>query len=44
LLFIGVIAGSIIGPLLSRFLPDKGLRGFLMVVLFVIGLRYIGVI
>ena len=44
LLFIGVIAGSIIGPLLSRFLPDKGLRGFLMVVLFVIGFRYIGVI
>jgi uncharacterized membrane protein YfcA len=44
LLFIGVIAGSVIGPLLSRFLPDKGLRGFLMVVLFVIGFRYIGVI
>ena len=43
-MFIGVIAGSIIGPLISRLLPDKALRGFLMVVLFVIGLRYTGVI
>ena len=44
LMFIGVIAGSVIGPLLSRSLPDKGLRGFLMMVLFLIGFRYLGVI
>jgi uncharacterized membrane protein YfcA len=42
LLVIGVVIGSFIGPLLSRFVPEKGLRAFLCVVLILIGLRYIG--
>lgn len=40
----GVILGSAIGPLLSRRLPDNVLRGFLSLVLFFIGLRYIGIL
>lgn len=41
-LAVGVIAGSVIGPLLSRYIPENGLRGFLCVVLFLIGFRYAG--
>ena len=42
ILLTGVVAGSAIGPLLSKHLPEKGLRGFLCLVLIVIGLRYAG--
>jgi uncharacterized membrane protein YfcA len=41
---IGVVIGSIIGPLISRHIPEKGLRAFLGVVLLLIGLRYIGLL
>jgi len=44
ILVVGVVVGSLIGPLLSRRFPEKGLRGFLGTVLFLIGLRYIGVL
>ena len=44
MLVIGLVIGSLIGPLLSRRVPEKGLRGFLATVLFLIGLRYIGVL
>ena len=43
ILIIGVVIGSAIGPLLSKHLPDRGLRAFLCLVLVVIGLRYSGV-
>ncbi len=43
ILMIGVVAGSAIGPLLSKRLPERGLRAFLCLVLVVIGLRYAGV-
>ena len=43
LLAIGIVAGSIIGPLLSRWIPEKGLRGLLSAILFFIGLKYIGI-
>jgi hypothetical protein len=43
ILVIGVVAGSAIGPALSKYLPEKGLRTFLCLVLIVIGLRYAGV-
>jgi uncharacterized membrane protein YfcA len=42
-LVIGVVAGSVLGPYLSRFIPDRGLRALLCLVLFVIGLRYANV-
>ena len=41
-LLLGVIAGSAIGPAVSKFIPENGLRGFLCVVLVLIGLRYTG--
>ncbi|MCW8962349.1 MAG: sulfite exporter TauE/SafE family protein [Gammaproteobacteria bacterium] len=41
-LVIGVVAGSVVGPLVSRFIPERGLRGFLSVVLLLIALRYTG--
>lgn len=44
LLLAGVVIGSIIGPLVSRRIPEKGLRTFLSAVLFLIGLRYIGIL
>jgi uncharacterized membrane protein YfcA len=43
-LLAGVVIGSMIGPMLSRHIPEKGLRAFLSAVLFLIGLRYIGII
>ena len=42
ILLIGVVVGSAIGPLVSKYLPENGLRAFLCVVLVVIGLRYAG--
>jgi uncharacterized membrane protein YfcA len=42
LLVSGVIIGSFIGPLVSRYIPEKGLRAFLCVVLLLIGFRYVG--
>lgn len=44
LLIVGVAIGSVIGPLLSRHIPEKGLRAFLSVVLLLIGLRYVGLL
>jgi hypothetical protein len=41
-LLVGVMAGSAIGPVISKFIPENGLRGFLGVVLLLIGLRYAG--
>lgn len=43
-LALGVVIGSMAGPLLSSRIPEKGLRGFLSIVLFMIGMRYIGVL
>ena len=43
-LLAGVVIGSMIGPMVSRHIPEKGLRAFLSAVLFLIGLRYIGII
>ena len=42
LLLIGIVVGSVIGPVLSKYIPEKGLRLFLCVVLVLIGLRYVG--
>lgn len=44
ILLIGVVAGSAIGPVLSKYLPENALRAFLCLVLVVIGLRYAGVV
>ncbi len=41
-LLVGVIAGSALGPLLSKHLPENGLRGLLAAILIIIGLRYAG--
>jgi len=41
-LVVGVITGSVMGPWLSRYIPENGLRGFLCVVLLLIGSRYTG--
>jgi uncharacterized membrane protein YfcA len=41
-LVVGIIVGSVTGPWLSRYIPENGLRGFLCVVLLMIGLRYAG--
>ena len=38
----GVMAGSAVGPAVSKYIPENGLRGFLCVVLVLIGLRYTG--
>ena len=43
ILLVGVVAGSAIGPQLSKYLPEKVLRASLCLVLVVIGLRYAGV-
>ena len=43
-LIVGVVIGSVIGPVISRHIPEKGLRAFLSGVLFLIGLRYIGLL
>ena len=43
ILLTGVVVGSAIGPLVSKYLPENGLRAFLCIVLVVIGLRYAGV-
>ena len=42
ILLIGVVVGSAIGPLVSKYLPENSLRAFLCIVLVVIGLRYAG--
>jgi uncharacterized membrane protein YfcA len=44
ILLVGVMAGSAIGPAVSKFIPENGLRGFLAVVLVLIGLRYTGLL
>lgn len=41
---VGVIIGSVAGPLISRRIPEKALRAILSAILMLIGLRYIGVI
>lgn len=38
----GVIAGSTLGPMISKHLPENGLRGLLTGILVLIGLRYTG--
>ena len=43
ILMTGVVAGSVIGPILSKYIPENGLRAFLCLVLVMIGLRYAGV-
>ncbi len=40
----GVIAGSFLGPVMSRHIPEKWLRLFLGIILLFIGLRYLGVL
>jgi hypothetical protein len=42
MLVVGVMAGSAVGPVVSKYIPENGLRGFLCVVLALIGLRYTG--
>jgi uncharacterized membrane protein YfcA len=42
LLMAGVVAGSLVGPIASRHVPEKALRAVLCVVLIFIGLRYAG--
>lgn len=44
LLLVWVMAGSAIGPAVSKFIPENGLRGFPGVVLVLIGLRYSGLV
>lgn len=43
LLMLGVAAGSLAGPYISKYIPEKGLRFFLMLVLLLIGFRYTGI-
>ena len=43
ILIAGVVVGSAFGPMISRYLPERGLRALLCLVLFVIGLRYAGI-
>ena len=42
ILLVGVVGGSAIGPALSKYIPENGLRAFLCAVLILIGLRYVG--
>jgi uncharacterized membrane protein YfcA len=42
ILLAGVVAGSTLGPLISKHVPENGLRGLLAVILVLIGLRYTG--
>jgi len=42
ILAIGIVVGSVVGPIVSRWIPEKGLRVLLMIILFLIGLKYIG--
>ena len=43
ILLAGVVAGSAIGPTVSKYIPENGLRGLLGIVLLLIGLRYTGI-
>jgi uncharacterized membrane protein YfcA len=43
ILIAGVIAGSTLGPAISKRLPENGLRGLLAGILVLIGLRYAGI-
>lgn len=43
IMLVGIAAGSAIGPAVSKYMPENGLRGFLCIVLVLIGLRYTGV-
>jgi hypothetical protein len=42
-LLVGVVAGSWLGPVVSKHVPENGLRGLLAAILVLIGLRYAGV-
>ena len=42
ILLTGVVAGSTLGPLISKHVPENGLRGLLVTILVLIGLRYAG--
>jgi uncharacterized membrane protein YfcA len=42
ILLVGVVGGSAIGPALSKYIPENGLRAFLCAVLVLIGFRYVG--
>lgn len=42
LLLVGTIIGAFAGPTVSKFLPERWLRGILCAILIVIGLRYLG--
>jgi uncharacterized membrane protein YfcA len=42
ILLAGVVAGSTLGPLVSKHVPENGLRGLLATILVMIGLRYAG--
>ena len=44
ILLIGVVSGSAVGPTVSKYIPENGLRGLLGVVLVFIGLRYTGLV
>ncbi|MBD3670800.1 MAG: sulfite exporter TauE/SafE family protein [Gammaproteobacteria bacterium] len=43
ILLVGTAVGAFLGPRLGILLPDRSLRGLLAVILFLIGLRYLGV-
>ncbi len=43
ILLTGVVAGTFLGPLVSKHVAENGLRGLLAVILVLIGLRYAGV-
>lgn len=43
ILIAGVVVGSVFGPVVSKHLPERGLRALLCLVLLVIGLRYANV-
>ena len=42
ILLCGVVAGSLLGPIVSKHVPENGLRGLLAGILVLIGLRYAG--
>ncbi len=44
ILLIGVAAGSALGPILSRLIPERAARAALALVLVLIGLKYVGVL
>jgi uncharacterized membrane protein YfcA len=43
ILIAGVVTGSTLGPVISKHLPENGLRGLLTGILVLIGLRYTGI-